>query len=87
MSKSISISLSDDQTLFVRSQIETGHYGSVSEVVEAGLRLMKAERDFKIARLRKEINKGFDSGSVTISEHKARFAEMRRQALADRGIK
>jgi len=61
MSKNTSIILDGQLEQFVNSQIETGNYGSMSDVIRAGLRLLE-EHEMKIQRLRDEVQKGFDSG-------------------------
>lgn len=40
MSRDISVILGDELDSFVQSQIDSGHYGSVSDVICAGLRLL-----------------------------------------------
>lgn len=61
MSKSTSIALSDHFTQFLNEQVASGRYGSASEVVLAGLRLLE-EREAALADLRAEIAKGEASG-------------------------
>ncbi len=61
MSKNTSIALSDHFSNFLTRQVQSGHYGSASEVVRAGLRLLE-EYEAKMERLRAEIQKGIDSG-------------------------
>ncbi len=50
---------------FIRKQVKTGRYGNASEVVREGLRLLMHEmetRQKKLVALRREIQKGIDSG-------------------------
>ena len=61
MTKKISITLDDQLEIFVKAQIETGSYGSMSDVIRAGLRLLQ-EHEMKKQRLHDEVQKGFDSG-------------------------
>ncbi len=61
MTKNTSIALSDHFTEFLNDQVASGRYGSASEVVRAGLRLLE-EREAALADLRAEIAKGEASG-------------------------
>ncbi|HET8705813.1 MAG TPA: type II toxin-antitoxin system ParD family antitoxin [Pseudomonadales bacterium] len=61
MAKNTSISLGEHFDTFISSQIESGRYGSASEVVRAGLRLLE-ESDSKIRVLRKMLDEGEQSG-------------------------
>jgi antitoxin ParD1/3/4 len=61
MTKNTSIALSDHFAEFLNEQVATGRYGSASEVVRAGLRLLE-EREAALADLRAEIAKGEASG-------------------------
>lgn len=61
MTKNTSIALSDHFADFLTEQVASGRYGSASEVVRAGLRLLE-EREAALADLRAEIAKGEASG-------------------------
>jgi antitoxin ParD1/3/4 len=61
MSKNTSISLGDHFTGFVDGQLVRGRYGSTSEVVRAGLRLLE-EHETKLATLRAALIEGEQSG-------------------------
>lgn len=61
MAKTTSISLGDHFESFVKSQVSQGRYGSASEVVRAGLRILE-ERETRHEALQKAITHGFDSG-------------------------
>ena len=61
VSKNTSIALGDHFQGFVREQISRGRFGSASEVIRAGLRLLE-EHDVKLAALRNAIQEGIDSG-------------------------
>lgn len=63
MAKTTSIALGEDFTTFLAEQVATGRYGSASEVVRAGLRLLQ-EREARLAELRAEIAKGEASGWI-----------------------
>lgn len=59
--KNTSISLGSYFDQFVSSQVSTGRYKNVSEVIRAGLRLLENEESKTIA-LKNAIQKGIDSG-------------------------
>ncbi len=67
MSKTTSIALGDHFTGFLAEQVQTGRYGSASEVVRAGLRLLE-EREVKLAELRALIAEGEASGLVEVED-------------------
>lgn len=59
--KSTSIALSEHWEKFTADLVATGRYGSVSEVVREGLRLIEA-RQARIDALEAAIQEGLDSG-------------------------
>jgi antitoxin ParD1/3/4 len=61
MTKNTSITLGDQYDAFIRRQIANGRFGSASEAVRAGLRLLE-ERELKLERLRAAIDEGDQSG-------------------------
>lgn len=61
MSKNTSIVLSEHFQTFIEGQIAGGRYGSASEVVRAGLRLLE-DREVRLARLRDALTEGEQSG-------------------------
>lgn len=61
MSKNTSIVLSEHFQSFITEQIEEGRYGSASEVVRAGLRLLE-DQEAKLASLRAALKAGWESG-------------------------
>jgi antitoxin ParD1/3/4 len=61
MGKNTSIVLGDHFTEFLAAQVATGRYGSASEVIRAGLRLLE-EREAKLEELRALIDAGEASG-------------------------
>lgn len=63
MSKNTSISLGNYFDQFVSSQVSSGRYKNVSEVIRAGLRLLEDEES-KVIALREAIRKGKESGIV-----------------------
>lgn len=61
MSKNTSITIGDHFDRFIAAQISSGRFGSASEVVRAGLRLLE-ERETKLAALRSALESGERSG-------------------------
>jgi antitoxin ParD1/3/4 len=61
MGKSTSFTLGDHFSRFVADQLGQGRYGSASDVVRAGLRLLEAE-DAQLAALRAALIEGEQSG-------------------------
>jgi antitoxin ParD1/3/4 len=74
MGKNTSISLSDHFVDFIDSEIEKGRYGSASEVVRAGLRLLE-ENEARIAALRAALDEGEASGPATEFDFDAFMAQ------------
>lgn len=64
MSRNTSIIIGKDDDKFIKSQIKKGRFGSASEAVRAGLRLLE-EQELKIERLRAALVAGEESGSPT----------------------
>ncbi len=63
MAKNTSISLGDHFEDFISEQVESGRYGSASEVIRASLRLLE-EREQKIGTLRQALIDGENSGDA-----------------------
>ena len=59
----MNISLSEQHQKFIEHQVESGPYESPDDVIDAALCLMQ-QRDEKIGALRKQIQKGHDSGDA-----------------------
>lgn len=74
--KSTSISLGDHFAGFIESQVQTGRYGSVSDVVRAGLRLLE-EHEAKVKALEAALIEGEESGEPEPFDNEAFKAEMR----------
>jgi antitoxin ParD1/3/4 len=62
MSKNTSISLGNHFSRFVDEQVAEGRYGSVSDVIRAGLRLLE-EHEAKVRALRSALIAGEESGA------------------------
>lgn len=78
MPKNTSISLGEHFTSFVEQQVAQGRFGSTSEVVRAGLRLLE-EHEAKIAALRNALAEGEQSGPSTPFDFD-RFLDGKRKA-------
>lgn len=61
MAKNTSMSLGDHFTDFIDTQVRSGRYGSASEVVRAGLRMLE-ERETKVKALQEALIAGEQSG-------------------------
>lgn len=66
MAKNTSISLGEHFDGFIASQIESGRYGSASEVVRAGLRMLE-DSESKLNTLRQLLAEGEQSGFAKYS--------------------
>jgi antitoxin ParD1/3/4 len=78
MSKNTSFSLGDHFTTFINSKVEEGRYGSASDVVRAGLRLLE-EQEAKLSALRAALDEGEASGQATPFDFE-RFIARKRKA-------
>ena len=61
MAKDTSMSLGDHFTDFIDTQVRSGRYGSASEVVQAGLRMLE-ERETKVKALQEALIAGEQTG-------------------------
>jgi len=59
--RNTSVSLGQHFTSFIDSQVQGGRYGSASDVVRAGLRLLE-EHESKVKALQDALNAGLQSG-------------------------
>lgn len=85
MSKNTSIALNEHFQEFIDGQIEEGQYGSTSEVIRAGLRLLE-ERANKLKYLRKELEKGEVGEAISLDSYRKNFADKRKKYLSEQGI-
>ena len=63
MPRDTSVTLPDHFATFIEDQVAHGRYGSPSDVVQAGLRLLE-EYEMKVAALREALIEGEQSGAV-----------------------
>lgn len=61
MSRTTSVTLGEPLNQFVAQMIESGRYGSASEVMRSALRLLEQQENH-IAHIRQLIQEGIDSG-------------------------
>ena len=76
MSRNTSISLGDHFVDFVDGKVEEGRYGSASDVVRAGLRLLE-EHEAKLSALQQALIAGENSGEPQPFNNKAFIKRMR----------
>lgn len=72
--KNTSVALGDHFTAFAARQVASGRYGSMSEVIRAGLRLLEDEEQ-RMAALREAIREGDESGEPEPFDFRAWIAE------------
>jgi antitoxin ParD1/3/4 len=74
MAKNTSVALGEPFVEFARRKVESGEFGSTSEVVREAMRRYIAE-DEQIQALRREIQRGLDSGPAMEFDIDAWFEE------------
>ncbi len=77
--KNTSVVLGPDQASFIHRQIAKGRFGSASDAVRAGLRLLE-EQELRIERLRLAIEEGEASGPPEPFDMDGYLAEKQRSA-------
>ena len=83
MPKNSSVAIGDHFADFIERQIAQGRYGSATDVVTAGLRLLE-ERETKLEALRAALIEGEQSGSSTPFDIEEFLNEMRSDRAARR---
>lgn len=78
MARNTSFSLGDHFANFVEQQVTTGRYGTASDVVRAGLRLLE-EQELKVAALRQALDEGEQSGPPETLDVERFLASRRRR--------
>lgn len=79
MGKNTSVIIGDHFASFIEAQVAAGRYGSVSDVVRAGLRLLE-EQETKLEALRTALIEGETSGASTPFDFGAFIARKRDEA-------
>ena len=79
MPKNTSVVLGKEHQRFIKSQVRKGRFGSASEAVRAGLRLLE-EQELKVERLRAALLEGEASGETTVFNMKDFIAAKRKIA-------
>ena len=74
--KNTSVSLGEYFTSFIDAQVQAGRYGSASDVVRAGLRLLE-ENDLKLKALQGALIAGEESGEPAFFNSDDFLARMR----------
>lgn len=77
MARNTSVSLGDHLADFVDRQVSGGRYGSASDVVRAGLRLLE-EREIRLEALRAALAEGEASGPAEAFNVESFLAEKHR---------
>lgn len=82
MSRNTSIALNDQLASYIDEQVASGRYGSASEVVRAGLRLLQ-EREARLTALRHALEQGEQSGPAEAITREQFVAAMRAKEPAN----
>jgi len=77
---STNVSLTSELEHFIQQKVKSGFYASTSEVIRAGLRLLKEQdslQETKLEILKEEIQKGYNSGKATPLDMQSVITEAR----------
>lgn len=77
MARNTSVSLGDHFAAFIDAQVQAGRYGSASDVVRAGLRLLE-EHEAKVKALRDALVAGEQSGPSVPFDNEAFLKRMQK---------
>lgn len=83
MPKNTSVSLGDHFTSFIEAQVTAGRFGSASDVVRAGLRLLE-DQETRLAALRAALSEGEQSGPSTPFDIEAFIDKKRKKSAVSR---
>ena len=75
MARNTSVTIGDHFTSFISDQVKAGRYGSASDVVRAGLRLLE-EHETKVRALQEALIAGEQSGNPRPFDREAFLARM-----------
>ncbi|WP_029462884.1 type II toxin-antitoxin system ParD family antitoxin [Serpentinimonas barnesii] len=78
MSRNTSVALGPHFANFIDAQVQGGRYGSASDVVRAGLRLLE-EHEAKVKALQEALNAGLQSGEPRPFDSTAFLSRMHAQ--------
>ena len=81
MARNTSVSLGDHFARFVDAQVAGGRYGSASDVIRAGLRLLE-EQEARLEALRRALSEGEASGAAAPLDIDAFLAAKHRDRAA-----
>ncbi|PZO51740.1 MAG: type II toxin-antitoxin system ParD family antitoxin [Alphaproteobacteria bacterium] len=81
MNKPTNIQLPEHQAKFAEGQVAEGHYGSVSEVVQAALRLLE-EQEAQLSQLRDALVEGEQSGPARPFDAEAFLSKLQARRAA-----
>jgi antitoxin ParD1/3/4 len=84
----MNISLTPHLEELVKNKVESGLYNSASEVLRDALRLLEERdqlRELRLGELRREIQKGIDSGETTPLDMEEIKAKSRERLAAQQG--